>query len=114
MKILIEEKDETQEYRIVPIDQFVGMVLCQTDRIQIFVPNTCGGETRITVYRTTCPDGNPDNLERMMEHLHFCNLDCMLNFIKGMKLLEKYKEEELSFVILGYWHMKIYKELESI
>jgi len=67
MKILIEEKDETQTYRIVPIDQLLEMVKLFNDRIEIFVPNLCGGETKLTVYRSTIPNGNTDNLERLRE-----------------------------------------------
>ena len=64
MKISIEEKDETQTYRPVSVDQFVGMVKCLNDRVEIYVPNLCGGETKITIFRSTCNEGNIDNLIR--------------------------------------------------
>jgi hypothetical protein len=67
MKISIEicEKDETQLYRPVPIDQLLEMCKTFKDKIEIYVPNICGGETRITVYRSTCPNGNEKNLSRL-------------------------------------------------
>lgn len=51
MKILIEEKDESQEYRPVPIDSFIQMVKIEKDRVLIYVPNLCGGEIRITILK---------------------------------------------------------------
>lgn len=63
MKILIEEKDETQDYRIVPIKQFIAMIKEKEDRYEIRVPNLCGGETRITIFKSTCPEGNVENIE---------------------------------------------------
>jgi hypothetical protein len=63
MKILIEEKDETQTYRVVPIDQLLEMVKLSNDKIEIYVPNLCGGESRITVYRSETPNGNEKNLK---------------------------------------------------
>ena len=65
MKILIEEKDETQGYRVVPVEQFKDMTRVELDRIVIFVPNLCGGETRITIFKSSCPDGNIENLVRL-------------------------------------------------
>jgi hypothetical protein len=52
MKILIEEKDESQEYRPIPIEQFIEGTKIEKDRIIIYVPNVCGGETRITIYKS--------------------------------------------------------------
>ncbi len=68
MKILIEEKDETQTYRIAPVDQLIEMLKRYEDRIEIFVPNLCGGETRITVYRSENPNGHEGNLKRLKRH----------------------------------------------
>ncbi len=65
MKISIEEKDETQSYRPAPIDQILQMVKAFKDRIEIYVPNICGGETRVTIYRSTCPNGNEENVKRL-------------------------------------------------
>lgn len=65
MKVLIEERDETQEYRVVSIDQWMEMVKVLDDRVLIYVPNLCGGETKITLFRSTCPDGNVENVERL-------------------------------------------------
>lgn len=65
MKIAIDEKDESDTYRPVPIDQWTQMAKCYKDKIEIYVPNLCGGETRITIYRSTCPNGNEKNLERL-------------------------------------------------
>lgn len=65
MKILIEEKDETQKYRVVPLAQFLQMAKDFPDRIEVFIPNLCGGETRITIFKSTYPDGNQENLERL-------------------------------------------------
>ena len=48
MKILIEEKDETQR---PPIDQLFDMVKLFDDKVVIYVPNMCGGETRITIFK---------------------------------------------------------------
>jgi len=67
MKIAIEERDETQQYRPVPLDQFQAMVKSHEDRICVYVPNLCGGETRITIFRSSCPNGNPENLERLKD-----------------------------------------------
>ena len=62
MKVLIEEKDETQEYRVTPLSQFKEMTKDYGDRVEIFVPNLCGGETRITIFKSSIPEGNIDNL----------------------------------------------------
>jgi len=63
MKILIEEKDETQKYRIVPIEQLLAMTRVEIDKVMIYIPNLCGGETRVTIYRSTNPDGHTGNIE---------------------------------------------------
>jgi len=65
MKILIEEKDETQTYRPAPIDQLFDMVKLFDDKVVIYVPNMCGGETRITIFRSEIPNGNTDNIDRL-------------------------------------------------
>jgi hypothetical protein len=62
LKVLIEEKDETQDYRVVPLEQFKQATKEYPDRVVIFVPNLCGGETRITIFKTEIPDGHPDNV----------------------------------------------------
>jgi hypothetical protein len=65
MKIAIEEKDESQTYRPAPIQQILEMTYVYPDRIVLFVPNLCGGETRITIYKSTVPDGNEKNMARL-------------------------------------------------
>lgn len=65
MKISIFEKDESQKYRPVPVDQFKAMVKCRRDRVIIFVPNLCGGETKIVVFRSELPNGNEENIVRL-------------------------------------------------
>jgi uncharacterized protein YnzC (UPF0291/DUF896 family) len=50
-KIAVEEKDESHKYRPVPLERFLQMIKAKADRIEIFVPNVCGGETRITIYK---------------------------------------------------------------
>lgn len=50
-KLLVEEKDESQEYRPVPLRKFLRTVKNLDDRVVIFVPNMCGGETRITIFK---------------------------------------------------------------
>ena len=50
-KIGIEEKDESQGYRPVPLEQLLQMIKNKADRVEIFVANVCGGETRITIYK---------------------------------------------------------------
>ena len=50
---------------MVPVAQFKDMTRVESDRIVIFVPNLCGGETRITVFKSSCPDGNIENLKRL-------------------------------------------------
>jgi hypothetical protein len=67
MKIAIEERDETQEYRPAPIEQILQMVKVYEDRTVIFVPNLCGGETRITIFNSTIPNGNEANIIRCKE-----------------------------------------------
>lgn len=62
MKIAIEEKDDTQKYRPISIEQFMEAVKDYKDRVEIFVPNLCGGETRITIFKTACPLGNVKNI----------------------------------------------------
>ena len=52
MKILIEEKDGSQEYRPISIEQFIQGIKLEKDRVIIYIPNACGGETRITVYKS--------------------------------------------------------------
>ena len=62
MKLQIDEKDETQTYRPAPIQQILEMVKLSDngDVITIYVPNACGGETRITLYESTIPKGNEE------------------------------------------------------
>ena len=60
MKILIEEKDETQTFRIVPVDHLLNCMKDYPDRVEVFTSNECGGETRVTVFKSTIPDGNPE------------------------------------------------------
>ena len=67
MKLLIEEKDETQTYRPIPAQQFLEAVKCLSDRVVVYVPNLCGGETRITICKSTIPDGHPGNNLSNME-----------------------------------------------
>ena len=50
-KIAVEEKDESQEYRPVPHERLLQMIQDKADRVEIYVPNACGGETRITIYK---------------------------------------------------------------
>ena len=50
-KLSIEDKDKTDEYRPVSLDKFFQMVEDQTDRVIVTVPNMCGGETRITIFK---------------------------------------------------------------
>lgn len=65
MKLLIEEKDESQTYRPVSVQQLLEMVKVNGDKVLIFVPNLCGGETRITVFESTNSLGNEDNFVRL-------------------------------------------------
>ena len=65
LKVLIEEKDETQKYRIAPIEQILQMVKVHKDKVVIRVPNLCGGETRITIFNSSYPDGNKENIKRL-------------------------------------------------
>jgi len=117
MKLLIEEQDETQGYRPVPVEQFLAMVKVKRDRVevrvpnlygmrritflkngggviieqkdwlgvyrpievgymlgsiedsleklQVIAPNLCGGVTRIIKFKSTCPEGNGDNVKRL-------------------------------------------------
>lgn len=67
MKISIEEKDESQTYRPVPVDQLFEMLRNKPDRIVIYVPNLCGGETRISIFKSSIPEGNPENLARLLK-----------------------------------------------
>lgn len=61
MKILIEEKDETQQYRPIPVGQFLSAVADLRDRVVIYLPNCCGGETRVSIFKTSIPEGNIEN-----------------------------------------------------
>jgi hypothetical protein len=65
MKIAIEEKDESQTYRPAPIQQILEMTKVFPDRVVLYVPNLCGGETRITIYKSSIPDGNQENMTRL-------------------------------------------------
>ncbi len=65
MKLSIEEKDETQEYRPVPIQQLLEMVKLEKGKVIIYVPNLCGGETKITIFESEYPMGNTENLKRL-------------------------------------------------
>ena len=67
MKILIEECNETQLLRVVPLQQFKDMTKEESDRVVIRAPNLCGGETRITIFKSETPEGNTDNLVRLEE-----------------------------------------------
>ena len=70
MKLQIDEKDETQTYRPAPIQQILEMVKLSEDGniIIIYVPNACGGETRITVYESEIPKGNEENTHILKSH----------------------------------------------
>ena len=65
MKLIIEEKDESQQFRPIPVSQFLQSVKDHEDRVIIFVPNLCGGETRITIFKSEIPEGNPENVKRL-------------------------------------------------
>jgi len=65
VKIAILEKDESQKYHPVPVDQFKQMVKCRRDRIIIYVPNLCGGETKIIIFRSEISNGNQENMTRL-------------------------------------------------
>jgi hypothetical protein len=65
MKLTIEEKDETQRFRPIPVSQFLQAVKDYEDKIVVFVPNLCGGETRITIFKSKIPEGNPENVKRL-------------------------------------------------
>lgn len=117
MKLLIEEQDETQDYRPVPVEQFLAMVKVKHDRVevrvpnlhgmrritffkkgggvkieqkgwlglyrpievgymlgsiedsleklQVIAPNLCGVVTKIIKFKSSCPEGNTDNVERL-------------------------------------------------
>ena len=65
MKISIEEIDETERYRDVPLEQFLEQVQDFHDRVVLYIPNLCGGETRITIYKTTSPLGNLENIKQI-------------------------------------------------
>ena len=64
MKLSIEEQDENG-YRPVPLEQFHQMIKMHSDKIVIYVPNLCGGETRITLFKSEVPEGNTENLARL-------------------------------------------------
>lgn len=64
MKVSIEEKDEIG-YRPVPLEQLNEMVKLARDKVVIYVPNLCGGMTRITLFKSECPEGNIENLARL-------------------------------------------------
>jgi len=51
MRFLIEEKDRTQEYKPIEIETLLEMVKNYKDRVCIYVPNACGGETKITIFK---------------------------------------------------------------
>lgn len=65
MKIMVEERDETQRYRPAPIEQLFEMIKIFDDRIIVYVPNMCGGETKVTIFKSSIPDGNTDNLTKL-------------------------------------------------
>jgi hypothetical protein len=67
MKLKIEEKDETQKYRPVAVQQLLEMVKIIGDEVVIFVPNLCGGETKITIYESSIPLGNEENIKRLKQ-----------------------------------------------
>ena len=50
-KIAVEEKDESQEYRPVPVERFLQCVKNFSDRVEVYVENVCGGETRVTIWK---------------------------------------------------------------
>jgi len=64
MKVSIEEKDEIG-YRPVPLEQLNEMIRMNSDNVVIFVPNLCGGMTRITLFKSESPEGNIENLARL-------------------------------------------------
>lgn len=51
MKILIEEKDETMEYSTISPEQYKEAVKEMKDRYELYIPNACGGESRITIFK---------------------------------------------------------------
>ncbi len=69
MKLLIEEKDETQSYRPISAQQFLQSVKADNQKVVIRVPNMCGGETRITIYESAIPLGNEANLAALRRNV---------------------------------------------
>jgi len=51
MKVLIEEKDGSDTYRPIPLTTLLSSCKELKDRFEIYVPNACGGETRITIFK---------------------------------------------------------------
>jgi len=79
MKILIEERDKTQEYRIVSMDQLLSMVKDKGDRYEIYVPNVCGGETRVTIFKK----GKEGKIPRLRDTINWCiKHQAQVKFIK--------------------------------
>ena len=74
MKLKIEEKDETQTYIPVAIQQLMEMVKVADKEVVIYVPNLCGGETKITIYESENPMGNEDNFVELKK-IHKQNED---------------------------------------
>ena len=70
MKVSIEEKDEIG-YRPVPLEQLNEMIRMNSDKVVIFVPNLCGGMTRITLYKSEVPEGHIENLARLSLNYRF-------------------------------------------
>ena len=43
------------------------MIKIYPDYYEVYVPNLCGGETRLTFFKTNCPDGNIENIELLKQ-----------------------------------------------
>lgn len=51
-RIKIEEKtDEHGEYKPYHFSDIINMIKETPDRLTIIVPNACGGETRVTIFK---------------------------------------------------------------
>jgi len=53
-KISIFEKDSTDTYRPVSLEQFLQMVKDFGAIVKIVVPNACGGESIIEIHKDVC------------------------------------------------------------
>lgn len=63
--VVIEQKGWFGPYRPIEVGYMLGSIKNSLTKLQATAPNLCGGVTRIIKFKSSCPEGNEDNVKRL-------------------------------------------------